>query len=83
MRAVMSRSSSDVLSWFQISCGVCLKFETAVDSGCNIIYTVHFRAERDKTKAGVRFEYPAMDLNHTNQYAREKRVQCELLRSRR
>jgi glycosyltransferase involved in cell wall biosynthesis len=31
-----------------------------------------FRAERDKTKAGVRFEYPPMNLDYPNQHSREK-----------
>ena len=71
------------MSWFQVSCRVCLKFENAVNNGCNIVSLRSFRAERDKTKAGVRFEYPAMDLNYPNQHSREKREECELLRLRR
>src|SRR6478752_3161203 len=76
---LMSRDMSE----FRISCHVCLKFEKVANNGCNIIRCVHFRAERDKTKAGVRFEYPSMDFNYANQHSREKRVQCESLKLRR
>ena len=71
------------VSWFQVSCRVCLEFENAANNGCNIVRFGSFRGERDKTKACVRFEYPPMDLNYPNQHSREKREECELLRLRR
>jgi len=51
-------------------------------NGCNSV-SAFVRAAYDKTKAGVRFEYPAMNFNYSNQHLREAREECELLRLRR
>jgi len=70
------------MSWFQVLLPRLSKvFENAVSNGCNLVRSLH--AERHKTKAGVRFEYPAVGLNYPSQHLREKKVECELLRLRR
>jgi|KBSMisStandDraft_5_1062788.scaffolds.fasta_scaffold74533_2 hypothetical protein len=47
------------MSWFPSFRRVRLNwFEGAVSNGRSIVFFASFRAQRDKTKAAVQFEYP-------------------------